>query len=113
MRHSTRERPGLGRSLARSDLREGAHMEIGVIGAGNVGGTLGRRWAQAGHAVVFGVREPHEEKVHTLLASAGVHARAGTVEEAATASTVVVLTVPWEARHAPLRRAGARTAKHP
>jgi predicted dinucleotide-binding enzyme len=24
-------------------------LEIGVIGAGNVGGTLGRRWAQAGH----------------------------------------------------------------
>jgi predicted dinucleotide-binding enzyme len=29
-------------------------LEIGVIGAGNVGGTLGRRWAQAGHKVVFG-----------------------------------------------------------
>jgi 8-hydroxy-5-deazaflavin:NADPH oxidoreductase len=28
-------------------------MEIGVIGAGNVGGTLGRRWAQAGHTVLF------------------------------------------------------------
>ena len=86
-------------------------MEIGVIGAGNVGGTLGRRWAQAGHAVVFGVREPHEEKVHTLLASAGVHARAGTVEEAATASTVVVLTVPWEAAHDAVRCAGDLTGK--
>jgi predicted dinucleotide-binding enzyme len=42
-------------------------MEIGVIGAGNVGGTLGRRWAQAGHAVVFGVRDPNDEKVRTLL----------------------------------------------
>ena len=38
-------------------------MEIGVIGAGNVGGTLGRRWTQKGHKVVFGVREPNDEKV--------------------------------------------------
>lgn len=33
-------------------------MRIAVIGSGNVGGTLGRRWAQLGHDVVFGVRDP-------------------------------------------------------
>jgi predicted dinucleotide-binding enzyme len=32
-------------------------MKMAVIGAGNVGGTLGQRWAQAGHEVVVGVRE--------------------------------------------------------
>jgi 8-hydroxy-5-deazaflavin:NADPH oxidoreductase len=85
-------------------------MEICVIGAGNVGGTLGRRWAQAGHTVVFGVRDPHDEKVRTLLASAGVNARAGRVEEAA-ASAVVVLTVPWEAAHDAIRSAGDLTGK--
>jgi predicted dinucleotide-binding enzyme len=85
-------------------------MEIGVIGAGNVGGTLGRRWAQAGHAVVFGVRDPNDEKVRTLLAAAGVNARAGRVEEAA-ASAVVVLTVPWEAAHDAVRCAGDLTGK--
>src|SRR6266849_1502189 len=67
-------------------------MEIGVIGAGNVGGTLGRRWAQEGHAVVFGVRDPNDEKVRTLLASAGANARAGRVEEATAASEAVGLT---------------------
>ena len=30
-------------------------MRIGVIGAGNVGGTLGRSWLQKGHDVMFGV----------------------------------------------------------
>src|SRR4030095_5683729 len=85
-------------------------MEIGVIGAGNVAGTLGRRWAQAGHAVVFGVRDPNDEKVRTLLAAAGVNARAGRVEEAA-ASAVVVLTVPWEAAHDAVRCAGDLTGK--
>jgi len=86
-------------------------MKIGVIGAGNVGGTLGRRWAQGGHTVVFGVRDPAEEKVRSLLASAGAPARAGRVEEAAAASEVVVLTVPWEAAHDAVRRAGDLTGK--
>jgi len=86
-------------------------MEIGVIGAGNVGGTLGRRWAQAGHAVVFGVRDPNNEKIRTLLASASANARAGRVAEATAASAVVVLTVPWEAAHDAIRSAGDLTGK--
>jgi predicted dinucleotide-binding enzyme len=86
-------------------------VEIGIIGAGNVGGTLGRRWAQAGHAVIFGVRDPNDEKVRTLLASAGANARTGRVEEAAAASKVVVLTVPWEAAHDAVQSAGDLTGK--
>jgi len=38
-------------------------MKIAVIGMGNVGGTLGTRWASTGHDVVFGVREPASPKV--------------------------------------------------
>ncbi len=34
-------------------------MQIGIIGAGHVGGALGTRWAQAGHQVIFGSRNPH------------------------------------------------------
>jgi predicted dinucleotide-binding enzyme len=33
-------------------------MRIAVIGAGNIGGTLGGKWEQAGHDVVYGVRHP-------------------------------------------------------
>jgi 8-hydroxy-5-deazaflavin:NADPH oxidoreductase len=33
-------------------------MKIGIIGAGNVGGTLGRILTQKGHSIVFGVRNP-------------------------------------------------------
>jgi len=34
----------------------GASMKIAVIGTGNIGGTLGRRWLAAGHEVVYGSR---------------------------------------------------------
>ncbi|MFN8559646.1 MAG: NAD(P)-binding domain-containing protein [Dehalococcoidia bacterium] len=37
---------------------EGRQVRIAVIGAGNVGGTLGRLWARAGHEVTFAVRDP-------------------------------------------------------
>ena len=33
-------------------------MKIGVLGAGNIGGTLGAKWASQQHEVFFGVRDP-------------------------------------------------------
>ena len=35
-------------------------MRIAIIGAGNVGATLGRRFADAGHVVIHGVRSPDD-----------------------------------------------------
>jgi predicted dinucleotide-binding enzyme len=40
-------------------------MRIAVIGMGKVGGILGRRWAEAGHQVVFGVRDPDSPEKQT------------------------------------------------
>jgi predicted dinucleotide-binding enzyme len=37
---------------------------IAVIGAGNIGGTLGNAWQRAGHAVTFGVRDGGERREH-------------------------------------------------
>ena len=45
-------------------------MRIAILGAGNVGGGLGRAFAAAGHDVVFGVRDP--ESVKTLAALADI-----------------------------------------
>jgi predicted dinucleotide-binding enzyme len=33
-------------------------MKIAVVGAGHIGGTLGRKWSEAGHDVLYGVRSP-------------------------------------------------------
>lgn len=45
-------------------------MTIGVIGSGNVGGTLGTRWAKAGHDIVYGTRDPQANDIKQLLAQA-------------------------------------------
>jgi predicted dinucleotide-binding enzyme len=69
-------------------------MRIGIIGAGNVGGTLTRRFTRLGHEVtVANSRGP--ESLVDLAAETGAHA--GTVETAAEDSDVVVLAVPVRA----------------
>src|SRR5262249_51266519 len=81
-------------------------MKIAVIGAGNVGGTLGKRWARAGHKVVFGTRDPADAKVAALIRESGPSARAASVPEAVRQAAVVVLTVPWESAREALAAAG-------
>jgi predicted dinucleotide-binding enzyme len=51
-------------------------MRIAIIGAGNVGGTLGKAWAKKGHEVFYGVREPQEAETQELLTATGPNARA-------------------------------------
>ena len=45
-------------------------MRIGIIGAGNVGGTLGTAWSRLGHDVVFALRNPDDPKSVALLRGA-------------------------------------------
>jgi 8-hydroxy-5-deazaflavin:NADPH oxidoreductase len=82
-------------------------MKIAIIGAGNVGGTLGVAWANRGHEVVLGVRDvAADPKLEELLARAGGKTRAARVKDAAAAAEVIALTVPWSAVQDALRSAG-------
>ena len=71
-------------------------MKISILGAGNVGGTLGKGWANKGHEVFFGVRHPDDEKTQNLLQEVGGNARAGTNDEAIAFSNIIVLALPWQ-----------------
>jgi len=86
-------------------------MKIAVLGAGNVGGALGKLWAAKGHEVRFGVPDPESEKIKALLASTGGRAKAGSNREAAGASEVVVVSVPWPAAEQALRDCGDLSSK--
>jgi 8-hydroxy-5-deazaflavin:NADPH oxidoreductase len=81
-------------------------MKIAIIGAGNVGGTLGKGWAKHGHEVVFGVREPSDQKLTDLLAETGGKSRAASVRDAVQSAPVVALAVPWDAAQDALQNAG-------
>lgn len=86
-------------------------MKIAVIGAGQVGGTLGRRWSEAGHEVVFGVRHPGSARLADLLARCGPDARALDPAAAAATCQVVVLAVWWSAVPQLLARLGDLSGK--
>jgi predicted dinucleotide-binding enzyme len=65
-------------------------MNLGIIGSGNVGSTLGELWAKAGHQVMFSFsRDP--ERLQTLAKQIGSNAMAGTPAEAANFADVVLL----------------------
>lgn len=70
-------------------------VNIGIVGSGKVGGTLGSAWVQAGHEVMFSSR--HIEHDRELAASLGANAHAGTPAEAATFGEVVLVSVPYHA----------------
>lgn len=70
-------------------------MKIGIIGAGNIGATLGRLWAEAGHEVLLSSRHP--DALAPLVDRLGTAARAGTPEEAARFGEVVLLAIPYRA----------------
>ncbi len=71
-------------------------MRIATIGTGNIGGTLGRRWSDAGHEVRLGAREPDRD------------AGESSVADAVDGSEVVLIAVPGGAVDDVLREHGAR-----
>ena len=71
-------------------------MHIALIGAGNVGGTLGKGWARAGHAVTYGVPDPSEAR-HRATAEAAGGAIVASVLQAVQAVDAIVLAVPFDA----------------
>lgn len=67
-------------------------MRIAVIGAGNVGGGLGKAFAGAGHDVVFGVRDPESTKTLTALGEIP-SATAASPSEAVDGAEVIVFAI--------------------
>jgi len=70
---------------------------VAVIGTGDMGDTLGPRFAGLGYRVIYGSRDPGGEKVKALVARTPNGASAAIPAEAAAQADIVVLAVPWPA----------------
>jgi predicted dinucleotide-binding enzyme len=68
-------------------------MKIAVIGAGNIGNTLGKKWSKSDHTVYYGVREPNHGKYAHLNESGQVVS----IEGALDLTRVVLLAIPGDA----------------
>ena len=72
-------------------------MKIAILDAGNIGGTLGKKWQAAGHEVIFGVRESHSAKTRAALENAGGKIRAVDVDEALRFGQIILVSIPYGA----------------
>jgi hypothetical protein len=70
---------------------------IAVIGTGQVAGALGPEFAELGHTIVYGSRDPSRDEVKELVDRTGHGAAANTPAEAVVGADIVVLAVPGDA----------------
>jgi predicted dinucleotide-binding enzyme len=100
----------LGVVIGQPHSNEEAVVNIGIIGAGNVGKALGKNWLARGHKVLFTYsRDP--QKLKGFVASLGPSARVGTPAEAVAFGEVVLFAPPWSAAQEALREAGTIQGK--
>ena len=71
-------------------------MRIAIMGAGNVGGGLANGLTNAGHEVVFGVRDPDSEKARAALGTVS-GTRATSPADAVLDADVVIFALRWDA----------------
>jgi len=78
---------------------------IAIIGSGNIGASLARRWSAKGHELTLGSRDPSKPGVVALAAETG--ARVSGLEDAVSTGDVVVFAIPWAAMEETVAGIGA------
>jgi len=101
----------LGCAAVLAGTERAAAETIALIGTGNVGSALGRRFAEQGHTVVYGSRDPAAADVTALVRETGHGATALPPAQAAALSRIVVLAVPWSAAEDVVRGLGDLSGK--
>jgi predicted dinucleotide-binding enzyme len=80
-------------------------MNIGIVGSGDIGSTLGRLWARAGHRLLFSFSHD-QQKLEHLAQECGNDSRATTPYEAVSHAEVVLFAVPWTGVDEALKQIG-------
>ncbi len=80
-------------------------MNIGIVGSGDIGSTLGRLWAKAGHRIFYSFSHD-EQKLERLARESGNGSRAATAYEAVSLSEVVLFSPPWRQVEEALKQIG-------
>lgn len=84
-------------------------MKIAIIGTGNVGGALARRWAKAGHQIFLGVRDTLQFKGKELLGNSNTSAHS--IREAVDLAEVILIATPAPATIAVAQSLGDTSGK--
>lgn len=71
-------------------------MNIAVIGTGNIGGNIGKIWADKGHKIIYGTREPESERIKKLIGQTGNNSAATDLYTAPLSADIILLALPWK-----------------
>ena len=85
-------------------------MNIAIIGTGNIGGTLAKRFADNNHSIFLGVRNTDEFKGRELL-SYSKNIVASTIHEAVSKADVIIIAVPAQFAHETAKSLGDVSGK--
>jgi predicted dinucleotide-binding enzyme len=69
-------------------------MNISIIGSGNIGGRLAKAWADKGHSIFIGSRDPGNVKIKDLVAHKPEKISAHAIQDSVQKSEVILLAVP-------------------
>jgi hypothetical protein len=72
-------------------------MKITILGSGNIGSTLAKKWAQAGHALTLAARNLDNAKYQPLLEKIGGQATVAALPEAVRLAEAILLAIPGSA----------------
>lgn len=72
-------------------------MKVTIFGSGNIGGTLGKKWAAAGHAVTYAARDVADAKYKPLLDAMHGRGAVAPLAEAARSADAVLFAIPGAA----------------
>lgn len=85
-------------------------LKIAIVGSGNVGGALAKKWILAGHSVTIGSRFPLSEKNQKLASEIGEY-RFISVSQAVEQSEVILIATPAMAAVEVVKSLGDTTGK--
>lgn len=81
-------------------------MRIAVLGTGRVGKVLGTRWAEKGHQVTYGSRDPGSDRARQLIDQSGGKVSVAPIAHAVSHAEVVLGAIPYDACEDTLKSLG-------
>jgi predicted dinucleotide-binding enzyme len=101
----------VGSLFAAATAQSSERAPVAVIGTGDMGDSLGARFAELGYQVIYGTRSPDSERTRKLLERTGGGAKAVSGREAAESAELIVLAVGWPAMKSVAQNLGDTNGK--
>jgi hypothetical protein len=81
-------------------------MKVGILGSGMVGQNLAKAFAETGHEIIIGTRNPDQQKIKDVIKSLSSNIKIGTFTDAAKFGELLVFAINWSGVENAVKLAG-------